>query len=164
MHLIPCATARCGIPRLRRAAALLVVAGLAGLVAVTPVRAADPAPRTPQDAVHAFYRWYVTDFRSDHDPLLELLYDHGDDVTPALHARVAAWLDGDAAPGGDYFLPLPDGARPGRDFQETLLGETADRAQVAVALRGGHGERWRLRVTLNRAGDAWRIDAVEREP
>lgn len=129
--------------------------------AFAPVAQAGPANGpTPSDVTRAFYVAYVAGFRSDHDPLLDLVLEGNASVSPLLLADLRARFDDEADPDDDYFLHSPHGVRPCHSVDVEPLRTAPDDASVTVTLGARRTPPWRLAVSLVRDVGAWRIRSV----
>jgi hypothetical protein len=140
-------------------ATLLLTAALVLLDA----QAAPQAVATPSAVVHSFYRGYVARFRSDHDPLLDLVLEGSPMVSKSLMTDLRARLNGDADPDDDYFLHSPHGVRPCHGVEVEMLRTTASGASALVTLGALHTPSWRLVVSLSKDAGRWRIGRVTRD-
>lgn len=120
------------------------------------------AARTPVGVTAAFYDWYITKFRSDHDPMFELRSGAQAWVSSRLLDEVDARLEARISDDDD-FLQVDDIVRPCHSLAATPLGEGPDRAEVGVTLGARTAPPWQLRVSLVKEGGAWRIWHVEKD-
>jgi hypothetical protein len=120
------------------------------------------AASTPVGVTAAFYDWYITKFRSDHDPMFELRSGAHAWVSSSLLDEVDARLE-DQVTDDDEFLQVDDMVRPCHSLAAEPLGEGHGRAEVGVTLGARTTHPWRLRVALVKEGGAWRIRHVERD-
>jgi hypothetical protein len=120
------------------------------------------AARSPVGVTAAFYDWYITKFRSDHDPMFELRSGAQAWVSAKLLDEVDANLD-EHVSDDDEFLHVDDVVRPCHSLEATPLGEGPDGAEVAVTLGARTTPPWQLRVSLVKEGGAWRIRRVAKD-
>jgi hypothetical protein len=120
------------------------------------------AAASPVDVTAAFYHWYVDKFRSDHDPMLELRAESAGRISATLLGELDAQLV-DGMSDQDYFLQADDVVRPCHSVDAALSARARDSAQVEVTLGSRSVRPWRVRVSLVKEGDAWRILQVARE-
>ncbi len=149
------------LKRARRTSRLLVTLMLVSASAAAAPDG-DATTRTPVAVTTAFYNWYVTKFRSDHDPMLELRADARELVSTALLDEVDALTDDDVLD-YDYFLQVEDVVRPCRSLDAAPLGTGPGRAEVAVTLSSRTKAPWRLLVGLVKADGVWRIRRITRD-
>lgn len=115
---------------------------------------------TPSDVTRSFYVAYVAEFRSDHNPLLDLLLEGSASVSPTLLTELRARFDDDADPDDDYFLHSPHGVRPCHSVEVELRRASTDDASVVVTMGARHTPPWQLAVSLVREVGEWRIRKV----
>lgn len=147
-----------------RHALFVLTSLLPGLLACTDTFAAPAPVDTPVAVVLSFYRGYVARFRSDHDPLLDLMLEGSPRVSASLLTDLRTRLADDPDPDDDYFLHSPLGVRPYHRVDVEVLRSTTDDATVLVSLGAPRTPSWRVAVSLARDAGAWRIRSVTRDP
>ena len=143
-----------------RLASFALAALLPALLAAPDADAAPSTISTPSAVVRTFYRSYVARFRSDHDPLLDLLLEGSPLVSASLVTDLRARFDDDAGSDDDYFLRSPHGVRPCYSVDVQMQRATTDDASVLVALGARHTAPWQLAVYLAKEAGVWRIRSV----
>jgi len=113
----------------------------------------------PSDVTRSFYVSYVAEFRSDHDPLLDLVLEGNASVSPMLVTELRAGFD-DADPDDDYFLRSPHGVRPCHTVDVEQGRSSPEEASVTVTMAARHTPPWQLRVSLVKEVGEWRIRKV----
>ena len=123
----------------------------------------DESVRSPVQVTATFYRWYITKYRSDHDPMLELRAESGDRLSTALLDELESQLV-DVLPDQDYFLQADDSVRPCRSFDVRPQDAASETARIIVTLASRTSRPWQVRATLSKEGRSWRIRDVARDP
>jgi hypothetical protein len=114
----------------------------------------------PSDVARSFYVSYVAEFRSDHDPLLDLVLEGNASVSQILVTELRAQFDDDADPDDDYFLHAPHGVRPCHGVDVEQRHSSPEEASVLVTMAARHTPPWQLRVSLVKEVGEWRIRKV----
>ena len=133
---------------------------MTALLVATDSRAVPTAVSAPSAVVLSFYRGYVARFRSDHDPLLDLVLEGSPMVSASLMSELRSRLDDDVVPDDDYFLHSPHGVRPCYSVDVEMQRTATDEASVLVTLGARHTPPWQLAVLLARDANVWRIRRV----
>ena len=138
-----------------------VFAALLGALLAQPgAHAADTTGATPAAVTGDFYRAYVARFRSDHDPLLDLMLAGSPLVSASLLADLRSRMDDDADLDDDYFLRSPHGVRPCHSVDVATVRTAAEDATVRVTLGARRTKPWGVAVSLARQAGVWRIRGV----
>ena len=133
---------------------------LAASLGVPAARAGAAQGATASDVTRLFYVSYVAEFRSDHDPLLDLVLEGHTAVTPALVTALRTRFGDDADPDDDDFLHSPHRVRPCHSVDVAQRRASADDASVVVTMAARHTPAWQVEVSLLKDGGEWRISNV----
>lgn len=126
---------------------------------------ADNAPsktaQSPEEAVEAFYKWYVHELRQNRDPFTQDEATLKQYVAAELIAKIKRQMSSPDGLDADYFTKAQDyfdDWETNVSASKALIRRTT--ATTTVTLGGKADSRHKLRVTLWKEKDGWRISRV----
>lgn len=124
-------------------------------------RAAEPSAANPSDAIHNFYRWYVTELIAKHKPM-ENRKELKRFATERLLKEIDRMKKGPDGLDGDYFVDAQDFDELwAKNITVSDVKISGTKASAEVLLAGKGDMRRRLQVSLLKDGGAWKVDKVK---
>jgi hypothetical protein len=119
-------------------------------------------PQSPEETVEAFYKWYVHALRQNREPLTQDEATLKKYVTSALIARIKKQMNSPDGLEADYFLQAQDYLD---DWETNVSAAKAmikgTVATTRVTLGAKDDSKHKLKVSLSKQGEEWKISRVQ---
>lgn len=134
------------------------------LLALTLARAEDQPTKPPERVIRDFYQWYVQALMQNRDPFAKGRAELKRYASARLIQEIDRMRKGPDGLDGDYFLDAQDFDQEwAKNISVTPPVITGNRATTEVTLAGKEMGSRKLRVTLVRGTDGWKVDKVQGE-
>jgi Protein of unknown function (DUF3828) len=131
------------------------------LVAALGFSSATKSAANPSDAIHNFYRWYVTELIAKHNPM-ENAKELKRFATERLLKEIDRMKKGPDGLDGDYFVDAQDfDPLWAKNISISAVQTNGDKSNAHVLLNGAKGMRKKLIVHLAKEGGSWKVDKVQ---
>lgn len=144
---------------------LIGIAGIALIaqsVSALAAQAASPKVVQPSEVVHEFYRWYLQSLAQDRDPVTQDRATLKKYVAKPLIDEIERRMKSPDGLDADYFLQAQDYLDEWKsNISVSQLANNGTVATVVLTLGAKGSAAYRLKVTLRKEADSWKIAKVQ---